>query len=238
MLKHIASAITKNYPKTKVMILLIDERPEEVTDIKRSVANAEVFYSTFDKGDNHHIHTATLGLEYAKRMVEVGHDVVILMDSITRLTRAYNAICNSGRTLSGGLDPQAIVEPKKFFGAARNVENGGSLTIIGTVLVDTGSRLDDVIYEEFKSTGNMEIVLSRELAERRIFPAIDIKASGARREDLLLSEKELNALAKLRGIIGRDLSIEQLYDTMNKTSNNDEFCEKAQTFLKVYRNDR
>jgi transcription termination factor Rho len=238
MLKHIASAITRNYPKTKVMILLIDERPEEVTDIKRSVKGAQVFYSTFDKGDIHHIHTATLGLEYAKRLVEVGENVVILIDSITRLTRAYNSICNSGRTLSGGLDPQAIVEPKKFFGAARNTEEGGSLTIIGTVLVDTGSRLDDVIYEEFKSTGNMEIELSRDLAERRIFPAIDIKASGARREELLLTEKELNAVTRLRGLIGKEMSTEQLYDTISKTNNNDEFCEKAQTFLKVYRNDR
>jgi transcription termination factor Rho len=183
----------------------------------------------------HHIHTANLTLEYAKRQVEAGKDVVILMDSITRLTRAYNAVCNSGRTLSGGLDPQAIVEPKKFFGAARNVEGGGSLTIIATVLVDTGSRLDDVIYEEFKSTGNMEIVLSRELAERRIFPAINIKSSGARKEELLLSENELNAAARLRSMLGRELNEENLLSSMAKTKNNGEFCEKSETFLRVYR---
>jgi transcription termination factor Rho len=233
VLKRIACAMTKNYPDTKVIILLIDERPEEVTDIKRSVEGAEVIYSTFDKGDSHHIHTANLTLEYAKRQVEVGKDVVILMDSITRLTRAYNAVCNSGRTLSGGLDPQAIVEPKRFFGAARNIEGGGSLTIIATALVDTGSRLDDVIYEEFKSTGNMEIVLSRSLAERRIFPAIDIRASGARKEELLLSESQLNAVAKLRGILGRELSEEELFDSMRKTTNNKEFCEKSQMFLQA-----
>jgi transcription termination factor Rho len=236
MLKHIATAICRNYPATKVIILLIDERPEEVTDIKRSVDGAMVVYSTFDRGDNHHIHTATLTLEHAKRLVETGNDVVILMDSITRLTRAYNAVCNSGRTLSGGLDPQAIVEPKKFFGAARNVENGGSLTIIATVLVDTGSRLDDVIYEEFKSTGNMEIVLSRELAERRIFPAINIKSSGARKEELLLSEEELSCAARLRSAIGREFNEESLLATMQKSKNNKEFCEKAETFLRVYRN--
>jgi transcription termination factor Rho len=235
MLKHIACALTKNYPELKVVILLVDERPEEVTDIRRSVDGAEVVYSTFDKGDMHHIHTANLTLEYAKRQVEAGKDVVILMDSITRLTRAYNAVCNSGRTLSGGLDPQAIVEPKKFFGAARNVEGGGSLTIIATVLVDTGSRLDDVIYEEFKSTGNMEIVLSRELAERRIFPAINIKSSGARKEELLLSENELNAAARLRSMLGRELNEENLLSSMAKTKNNGEFCEKSETFLRVYR---
>jgi transcription termination factor Rho len=235
MLKHIACALTKNYPDLKVVILLVDERPEEVTDIRRSVNGAEVVYSTFDKGDMHHIHTANLTMEYAKRQVEAGKDVVILMDSITRLTRAYNAVCNSGRTLSGGLDPQAIVEPKKFFGAARNVENGGSLTIIATVLVDTGSRLDDVIYEEFKSTGNMEIVLSRELAERRIFPAINIKSSGARKEELLLSEKELAAAARLRSLLGRELNEENLLATMQKSKNNGEFCERSETFLRVYK---
>jgi transcription termination factor Rho len=235
MLKHIACALTKNHPDLKVIILLVDERPEEVTDIRRSVGGAEVVYSTFDKGDMHHIHTANLTLEYAKRQVEVGKDVVILMDSITRLTRAYNAVCNSGRTLSGGLDPQAIVEPKRFFGAARNVENGGSLTIIATVLVDTGSRLDDVIYEEFKSTGNMEIVLSRELAERRVFPAINIKSSGARKEELLLSETELVAASKLRSMLGRELNEVDLLSTMAKTKNNGEFCEKSETFLRVYR---
>lgn len=231
-LKSIAAAICRNYPKTKVIILLIDERPEEVTDIKRSVQGAEVIYSTFDKGENHHIHTAKLTLEYAKRIVEGGGDAVILMDSITRLTRAYNSVCNSGRTLSGGLDPQAIVEPKRFFGAARNIENGGSLTIIATALVDTGSRLDDIIYEEFKSTGNMEIVLSRELAERRLFPAIDVKSSGARKEELLLSESELSTSAQIRSYMGREITAEQLLDSMKKTGNNAEFCEKSRTFLR------
>jgi transcription termination factor Rho len=235
MLKDVARSLTLNYPQTKVVILLIDERPEEVTDIKRSVDNAMVVYSTFDKTESHHIHTATLALEYAKRQVEVGYDVVILMDSITRLTRAYNSICNSGRTLSGGLDPQALVEPKKFFGAARNVEGGGSLTIMATVLVDTGSRLDDVIYEEFKSTGNMEIVLSRDLAERRIFPAINIKASGARKEELLLSDEELAAVSRLRSIMGRELNEENLLATLKKTNTNKEFCEKSEAFLRLYK---
>lgn len=234
MLKTIAHAICKNYPLAKVIVLLIDERPEEVTDIRRSVEGAMVVYSTFDKGDSHHIHTASLTLEHAKRLVETGMDVVILMDSITRLTRAYNAVCNSGRTLSGGLDPQAIVEPKRFFGAARNIENGGSLTIIATALVDTGSRLDDVIYEEFKSTGNMEIVLSRDMAERRIFPAVDIRASGARKEELLLSEDELKTAAMIRGLMAKKLEAEDLYATMQKTTSNAEFLSKAQAFFKVY----
>lgn len=234
MLKDVARSICRNTPEAKVIILLIDERPEEVTDIRRSVDGAEVIYSTFDKGDNHHIHTATLTLEYAKRFVEVGQNVVILIDSITRLTRAYNAVCNSGRTLSGGLDPQAIMEAKRFFGAARNIENGGSLTIIATALVETGSRLDDIIYEEFKSTGNMEIILSRELAQSRIFPAIDIKASGARKEELLLSESELAAAALIRGALGKNLSASELLDTMKKTADNAEFCSKAQVFFRVF----
>lgn len=234
MLKEIARSICRNHPQTKVIILLIDERPEEVTDIRRSVEQAEVIYSTFDRGDNHHIHTASLTLEYAKRQVETGRDVVILVDSITRLTRAYNAVCNSGRTLSGGLDPQAIVEPKRFFGAARNIEGGGSLTIIATALVDTGSRLDDVIYEEFKSTGNMEIILSREMAQSRTFPAIDIRSSGARKEELLLSEEELGAVALIRGALEGKLEEGQLFETMKKTSSNGEFISKAQAFFKVY----
>lgn len=234
LLKHVACALTRNYPAAEVIVLLIDERPEEVTDIVRSVSGAKVFYSTFDKGENHHIHTASLTLEYAKRLVESGKDAVILMDSITRLARAYNAVCNSGRTLSGGLDPQALVEPKKFFGAARNIEDGGSLTILATALVDTGSRLDDVIYEEFKSTGNMEIVLSRELAERRVFPAINIRASGARKEELLLSEAELAASSKLRAMMGRQLDEQALFDTLAKTESNREFCEKLDGYLKIY----
>ena len=234
MLKEIASSICRNHPQTKVIILLIDERPEEVTDIRRSVQEAEVVYSTFDRGDNHHIHTASLTLEYAKRQVETGRDVVILVDSITRLTRAYNAVCNSGRTLSGGLDPQAIVEPKRFFGAARNIEGGGSLTIIATALIDTGSRLDDVIYEEFKSTGNMEIILSREMAQSRIFPAIDILSSGARKEELLLCDEELNAAALIRSALSKKLEAEQLFDTMKNTQTNAEFCQKSRAFFKVY----
>lgn len=237
-LKRIAQSLIRNYPQTRVIILLIDERPEEVTDFKRSVSGAEIAYSTFDRDDNHHIHTANLALEHAKRMVETGKDVVVLMDSITRLTRAYNAVCNSGRTLSGGLDPQALVEPKRFFGAARNIEDGGSLTIIATALVNTGSKLDDVIYEEFKSTGNMEIVLSRELAEARIFPAIDVKASGARKEELLLSEAELTASSKLRSLIGRGITVEQLFDEMKKSESNAQFCERSKTFLKLNRYDR
>lgn len=234
MLKDVARSICRNHPQTKVIILLIDERPEEVTDIRRSVAGAEVIFSTFDRGDNHHIHTASLTLEYAKRLVETGRDVVILVDSITRLTRAFNSVCNSGRTLSGGLDPQALVEPKRFFGAARNIENGGSLTIIATALVDTGSRLDDVIYEEFKSTGNMEIILSREMAEKRVFPAIDIRSSGARKEELLLCNEQLKAVAMIRGAMAKNLSEEELFATMGKTATNEEFCKRAQTFLKVY----
>lgn len=234
MLKDVARSICLNYPQTKVIVLLIDERPEEVTDIRRSVEGAEVIFSTFDRGDNHHIHTASLTLEYAKRMVETGRDVVILMDSITRLTRAYNSVCNSGRTLSGGLDPQAIVEPKRFFGAARNIENGGSLTIIATALVDTGSRLDDVIYEEFKSTGNMEIILSREMAESRVFPTIDIRSSGARKEELLLTEEQLKAVALIRGALANKLEPRELFSAMEKTASNAEFCRQAQAFFKVY----
>jgi len=233
LLKNIATAIRHNSPETLVIILLVDERPEEVTDISRSVEGAEVIYSTFDKGDIHHTHIASLTLEYAKRQVEAGRNVVVLLDSITRLTRAYNALSNSGRTLSGGLDPQALTEPKKFFGSARNIEGGGSLTIIATALVDTGSRLDDIIYEEFKSTGNMEIVLSRPLAESRVFPAIDIRASGARKEELLLNENELNASALIRRLIGAGkLQTEDLYAEMKKTEENSEFCTKAQAFFK------
>lgn len=234
MLKNIARSIRQNHPDVLVIVLLIDERPEEVTDFTRTVEGAEVVYSTFDKGDNHHTQVASLTLSYAKRQVEEGKDVVILLDSITRLTRAYNALSNSGRTLSGGLDPQAIVEPKRFFGSARNIENGGSLTIIATALVDTGSRLDDIIYEEFKSTGNMEITLSRSLAERRIFPAIDVRLSGARKEELLLSEEELKASASIRGMLTKNLTEEELYSSMNKTENNAQFCAKSQAFTKVY----
>lgn len=238
ILKKIAQALTKNYPQTKVIVLLIDERPEEVTDIKRSVDGAEVIYSTFDKNDQNHVRVATLALEMAKRQVELGQDVVVLMDSITRLARAYNNTCNSGRTLTGGLDTQAMVEPKKLFGAARNVENGGSLTIIATALVDTGSKLDDVIYEEFKSTGNMEIVLSRDLAERRVFPAIDIRASGARKEELLLSQAELETADKIRYRLGKEITTKGLFETVAMSANNDELCRKIDDWLKIYKNDR
>jgi transcription termination factor Rho len=236
MLKSIACAITKHNPTAHVMVLLVDERPEEVTDIRRTVSGAEVIYSTFDKGEMHHIHSAMLALERAKRLVEMGEDVVLLMDSITRLVRAFNATVNSGRILSGGLDPQALVEPRKFFGSARNIEGGGSLTIIATALVDTGSRLDDIIYEEFKSAGNMEIILSRDLAERRIFPAIDIKASGARKEELLLSPEELSTSHKLRGLLSNGVNTENLFAMIEKTQTNADLCQKADEWLKVYRN--
>ncbi len=238
MLKEIACSITANHPDSKVIVLLIDERPEEVTDIRRTVDKVHVVYSTFDRGEHHHIHAAMLTLEYAKRLVEAGKDVVILMDSITRLVRAYNAITNSGRMLSGGLDPQALIEPRKFFGAARNIEDGGSLTIIATALVDTGSRLDDVIYEEFKSAGNMELVLSRELAERRVFPAIDIKASGARKEELLLPTEELKASLKFRQLISRQVPNESLYAMIEKTETNAELCSRADDWVRIYNNDR
>ncbi|MCD7729231.1 MAG: transcription termination factor Rho [Clostridia bacterium] len=236
MLKDIACSITANYRDVQVIVLLIDERPEEVTDIRRSVEGANVIYSTFDRGEYHHIHTAMLALEHAKRLVEAGGDVVLLLDSITRLTRAYNSVTNSGRILSGGLDPQALIEPRKFFGSARNIENGGSLTIIATALVDTGSRLDDVIYEEFKSAGNMELVLSRDLAESRVFPAIDVKASGARKEELLLSPEELSASYKFRQMLGKRVTTENLFSMMSKTRTNKELCVRADEWLKIYYN--
>jgi transcription termination factor Rho len=186
VLKHIANAISTNYPNVHLMVALIGERPEEVTDMDRSV-DAEVISSTFDEPVTSHVKVAEMALERAKRLVECGRDVVILMDSITRLARAYNLMVTpSGRTLSGGLDPAALYPPKRFFGAARNLEEGGSLTIIATCLVDTGSRMDDVVYEEFKGTGNMELILSRKLQERRVFPAFDIERSSTRREELLL----------------------------------------------------
>ncbi|ACL70550.1 transcription termination factor Rho [Halothermothrix orenii] len=198
LLKKIANSITHNYPEARLMILLIDERPEEVTDMKRSV-DAEVISSTFDEPPENHLQVAELVLKKAKRLVEHKYDVIILLDSITRLARAANVtIPPSGRTLSGGLDPNAMHFPKRFFGAGRNIEEGGSLTILATALVDTGSRMDDVIYEEFKGTGNMEIHLNRHLAEQRLFPAIDIKKSGTRKEELLLDKKELDTMWKLR----------------------------------------
>ncbi|WP_420829917.1 transcription termination factor Rho [Nosocomiicoccus ampullae] len=227
MLKEVATAITKNSPDAKLFILLIGERPEEVTDIERSVENAEVVYSTFDEHPQHHVKVAELLLERCKRLVEVGEDVIVLMDSITRLARAYNLVIPpSGRTLSGGLDPASLFKPKAFFGAARNIEAGGSLTILATALVDTGSRMDDMIYEEFKGTGNMELHLDRNLAERRIYPAIDIKRSSTRREDLLLEEKELEILWQLRNLFtNRSDFTENFIKTIKQTKSNDEFFE-------------
>ena len=204
LLKEIANGITTNHPDAELIILLIDERPEEVTDIERTV-NAEVVYSTFDQLPENHIKISELVLERALRLVEDGRDVIILMDSLTRLARAYNlTIPPSGRTLSGGIDPAAFYRPKKFFGSARNIEEGGSLTILATALVETGSRMDDVIYEEFKGTGNSEIHLSRELAERRVFPAIDVKRSGTRKEEMLLSKEIIDVIWKVRHSIKGD----------------------------------
>lgn len=226
LLKRIANSIEKNHPDIEVIVLLIDERPEEVTDMKRSV-KGDVVSSTFDEEPRHHAKVAEMVLERGKRLVEQGKDVVILLDSITRLARAYNLIVPpTGRTLSGGLDPGALYKPKRFFGAARNVENGGSLTILGTALVETGSRMDDVIFEEFKGTGNMEVKLSRKLSERRIFPAIEMTTSGTRREDLLLSKDEIEAVLKIRRHFGNMDSVEvseKLLDQFRKTHDNKEF---------------
>ncbi|NLY20006.1 MAG: transcription termination factor Rho [Tissierellia bacterium] len=226
LLKMIASSIERNNPDVHLMVLLIDERPEEVTDMQRSV-NGEVIYSTFDEQAKNHIKVAEMAIERAKRLVESKRDVVILLDSITRLARSYNLVIpSSGRTLSGGLDPLSLYKPKKFFGAARNMEEGGSLTILATALVDTGSRMDDVIFEEFKGTGNMEIHLDRKLSERRIFPAIDIYKSGTRKDELLLSDREAAVIWKIRRAMG-ELSTqevtEQLLQALTKTENNLEF---------------
>jgi transcription termination factor Rho len=238
ILKQLANSISANYNDVHLIIALIGERPEEVTDMDRSV-DAEVVASTFDEPVTSHVRTAEITLERAKRLVEIGRDVVILMDSLTRLARAYNLVVNpSGRTLSGGMDPSALYPPKKFFGAARNIEGGGSLTIIATALVDTGSRLDDVVYEEFKGTGNMELHLSRRLQERRIFPAIDIERSSTRREDLLLGPDILQRVWLMRRMYlqmiatppqgaGMDPSVatEAILQRINKTKNNQEFLE-------------
>ena len=229
LLKKIANAITTNHPDMHLIVLLIDERPEEVTDMQRSInGNVDVVYSTFDELPEHHKRVAEMVLERAKRLVEQGKDLVILLDSITRLSRAYNlTIPSSGRTLSGGLDPSALHMPKKFFGAARNIEEGGSLTILATALVDTGSKMDDVIFEEFKGTGNMELVLDRRLSEKRIFPAIDIIKSGTRREELLLSKDELEAVYFIRKSFGGNMNnsdiTEQVADILYKTNDNGEF---------------
>ena len=239
LLKKVAQNISKNHPDIKLIVLLIDERPEEVTDMKRSI-NGDVIYSTFDEEPQNHAKVAQMVLERAKRMVEQGKDVVILLDSITRLSRAYNLTINpTGRTLSGGLDPGALIMPKKFFGAARNIEEGGSLTILATALVETGSRMDDMIFEEFKGTGNMEVHLDRRLQERRIFPAIDIYKSGTRKEDLLLSDEEKEVAFAIRKIMYRDGNIENvtenLINMLSKTKNNKEFIQvfpKNDTFKK------
>ena len=235
LLKKIANSITTNNPEIELIVLLIDERPEEVTDMKRSI-KGDVIYSTFDELPEHHVKVAEMVLERAKRLTEQKKDVVILLDSITRLARAYNlSIPSSGRTLSGGLDPSALHKPKKFFGAARNIENGGSLTILATALIETGSRMDDVIFEEFKGTGNMEVHLDRKLSEKRIFPAIDINKSGTRREELLLEPKELETVFALRKAMST-MSVadvtEELITQMVATKNNNEFLDKMSYFLK------
>ena len=227
VLKQIANGITSNYRDIHLMVVLIGERPEEVTDMDRSVS-AEVISSTFDEPVQDHARVAEMALARAKRLVEGGRDVVILLDSITRMTRAYNLVVPpSGRTLSGGIDPAALYPPKRFFGAARNIEEGGSLTIIATCLVDTGSRMDDVIYEEFKGTGNMELHLNRKLSERRMFPAFDIERSGTRREELLLNRDVLSRVWTLRHMIhavgGGEEALESILDRLPKTANNEEF---------------
>ena len=231
LLKDAAKSITKNHPDMRLIILLIDERPEEVTDIKEAIEgpNVEVIYSTFDELPEHHKRVSEMVIERAKRLVEHKKDVVVLLDSITRLARAYNlTVPPSGRTLSGGLDPAALHMPKRFFGAARNMREGGSLTILATALVETGSKMDDVIYEEFKGTGNMELVLNRKLQEKRVFPAIDIPKSGTRREDLLLTTEELEAMDIVRkGLNGLkvDEAVENILNMFARTRYNGEFVQ-------------
>lgn len=236
LLKMIASSIATNYPDIELKVLLIDERPEEVTDMQRSI-KGEVVYSTFDELPDHHTKTAEMLLERAKRLVEMGKDVVILLDSLTRLARAYNlTIPPTGRTLSGGIDPGALHSPKRFFGSARNIENGGSLTIIATALVDTGSRMDDVIFEEFKGTGNMEIHLDRRLSEKRIFPAIDLAKSGTRKEELLLTPSELEGTWGIRKLLSNADNAEATENLINmivKTSSNKEFIDQLNLQLRV-----
>ena len=229
LLKQVALSVRQNNPEVHLLILLIDERPEEVTDIKETIEgeNVEVIYSTFDELPEHHKRVSEMVIERAKRLVEHGMDVVILLDSITRLTRAYNQVVPpSGRTLSGGLDPAALHMPKRFFGAARNLRGGGSLTILATALVETGSKMDDVVYEEFKGTGNMEMVLDRKLSEKRIFPAIDLQKSGTRREDLLLNTDELEAINIMRKALNgmkADEATDRILDMFARTRNNQEF---------------
>ncbi|MPM39828.1 Transcription termination factor Rho [bioreactor metagenome] len=240
LLKSIANGISTNYPDSHLIVLLIDERPEEVTDMQRSI-KGEVLYSTFDELPEHHTRVAEMVQERAMRLVEMGKDVVILLDSLTRLARAYNlTIPPTGRTLSGGMDPGALHKPKRFFGAARKIEGGGSLTIIATALTETGSRMDDMVYEEFKGTGNMEIHLDRKLSERRIFPAIDIYKSGTRREDLLLSTEELEAVRTIRRVLsgGNPAEVtEHLISMLEKTSTNDEFLQRLKDWVNIYEKD-
>ncbi len=228
LLKKIANAVNKNAPDVELIVLLIDERPEEVSDMKRSV-KGDVIYSTFDEQPEHHIRVAEMVFERAHRLAEQRQDVIILLDSLTRLTRAYNLVIpSSGRTLSGGIDPAAFYGPKKFFGAARNIENGGSITILATALTETGSRMDEVIFEEFKGTGNMEIHLDRELQEKRIFPAVDINKSGTRKEELLMTENELNAMWKIRRSLSKKSTVEvceKLVNMIDKTSSNKELTD-------------
>ncbi|MEW6308094.1 MAG: transcription termination factor Rho [Bacillota bacterium] len=234
LLKRMGNAITKNYPEVHLIVLLIDERPEEVTDMQRSV-QGEVVASTFDEVPDNHVKVAEMVLERAKRLVEHKHNVVVLLDSITRLARAYNlTVPPSGRTLSGGMDPASLHKPKRFFGAARNIEEGGSLTILATALVETGSRMDDVIYEEFKGTGNMELHLDRKLAEKRVFPAIDIKRSGTRKEELLLTSDELDLTYLLRRtLIAKDIpdATEVLLERLRKTKSNKDYLKSVQKEL-------
>ena len=231
LLKQVALSVQKNNPEVHLLILLIDERPEEVTDIRESIEgeNVEVIYSTFDELPEHHKRVSEMVIERAKRLVEHKKDVMILIDSITRLARAYNlTVPPSGRTLSGGLDPAALHMPKRFFGAARNMREGGSLTILATALVDTGSKMDDVVYEEFKGTGNMELVLDRKLSEKRMFPAIDILKSGTRREDLLLSKEELEAVESMRkGLNGlrQEEAVDNILNMFSRTKNNEELIQ-------------
>ena len=231
LLKQVALSVRRNNPEVHLIILLIDERPEEVTDIKEAIEgkNVEVIYSTFDELPEHHKRVSEMVIGRAKRLVEHGKDVMILLDSITRLARAYNlTVSPSGRTLSGGLDPAALHMPKRFFGAARNMREGGSLTILATALVDTGSKMDDVVYEEFKGTGNMELVLDRKLSEKRMFPAIDIQKSGTRREDLLLSDEELEAVSSMRRALNgmrTDEAVENILNMFSRTKNNEELIQ-------------
>ena len=240
LLKKIANSITKGYPDVHLMVLLIDERPEEVTDMQRSI-KGEVVYSTFDEVPENHTRVAEMALERAQRLVESGRDVVILLDSITRLARAYNLVIPpTGRTLSGGLDPGALHKPKRFFGAARNIENGGSLTIIATALVETGSRMDDIIFEEFKGTGNMEIHLDRALSEKRIFPAIDLNKSGTRREELLMDKEELDGAYTIRRLLSNNNNqetAENLIGMLEKTGSNREFFQRLKGWMAVYEKD-